>query len=309
MNLNNHFPVDKFGDVHSILPVHVGLSGAGVYSAKTSKGSVILRLHGKEKNNWDDLKSTQVWAAEQNITPDIYHICNHERAVISAKIENFPLGMVFRDPQASALFFESLVTNIKNFHLAPADSLSQVDIIDVIKTFSNKESKREAFPIWADIKNFNLDEKQNILHSDKRVVVSHNDLNPSNILWDGTRAWIIDFESASLNHPYYDMASMTAFMNIADEMSFTLLEKQEGVKLSEDNRKHFKTLQKLSLTLYGHIFLSLIPDLKILSQITFDEVKSIKECYAMMGEGKLDLQTSEGQGLFALALLKTSLLP
>ncbi len=39
-----------------------------------------------------------------------------------------------------------------------------------------------------------------------RLVSSHNDLNLRNILFDGERLWLIDWESAYRNHPLVDTA-------------------------------------------------------------------------------------------------------
>lgn len=39
---------------------------------------------------------------------------------------------------------------------------------------------------------------------DKELVLSHNDINNNNLLWNGDYIKLIDFEWASLNHPYFD---------------------------------------------------------------------------------------------------------
>jgi aminoglycoside phosphotransferase (APT) family kinase protein len=35
----------------------------------------------------------------------------------------------------------------------------------------------------------------------------HNDLNPANILFDGERIWIVDWDTASMNDPFFDLAT------------------------------------------------------------------------------------------------------
>lgn len=46
---------------------------------------------------------------------------------------------------------------------------------------------------------------------DGELVSSHNDLNPRNILFDGNRFWVIDWETAFRNDRYADLASVANF--------------------------------------------------------------------------------------------------
>ena len=43
------------------------------------------------------------------------------------------------------------------------------------------------------------------------LVSSHNDPNPANILFDGERLWLIDWETAYRNDPLVDVATLTMF--------------------------------------------------------------------------------------------------
>jgi thiamine kinase-like enzyme len=55
-------------------------------------------------------------------------------------------------------------------------------------------------------------------------VPCHNDLLPGNVLFDDDRAWLLDFEYAGMNHPYFDLANLSvnsAFGPDADERLLT----------------------------------------------------------------------------------------
>lgn len=43
-------------------------------------------------------------------------------------------------------------------------------------------------------------------------VSSHNDLNPNNVLYDGERLWLIDWETAYANDPLIDVATLLLFL-------------------------------------------------------------------------------------------------
>ncbi len=44
------------------------------------------------------------------------------------------------------------------------------------------------------------------------MVASHNDLKPENMVFDGTRVWLIDWEAAFLNDRYLDLSVVANFV-------------------------------------------------------------------------------------------------
>jgi len=44
------------------------------------------------------------------------------------------------------------------------------------------------------------------------MVSSHNDLKPENVLFDGERVWLVDWEAAFLNDRYHDLAMVANFV-------------------------------------------------------------------------------------------------
>jgi aminoglycoside phosphotransferase (APT) family kinase protein len=49
------------------------------------------------------------------------------------------------------------------------------------------------------------------------LVSSHNDLNPGNMIWDGARLWIVDWEASFLNDRYVDPACVCNFFTSTPE--------------------------------------------------------------------------------------------
>jgi aminoglycoside phosphotransferase (APT) family kinase protein len=60
------------------------------------------------------------------------------------------------------------------------------------------------------------------------LVSSHNDPNPRNILFDGERVWLIDWEMAFRNDPLVDLAILTNELPEAPELEDVLLEAAFG---------------------------------------------------------------------------------
>jgi thiamine kinase-like enzyme len=55
------------------------------------------------------------------------------------------------------------------------------------------------------------------------IVFGHNDLLPANILDDGHRLWLIDFEYAGFNTAMFDLAGVASNASMSDEESFAFL--------------------------------------------------------------------------------------
>ncbi len=58
---------------------------------------------------------------------------------------------------------------------------------------------------------------------DRALVSSHNDLNPGNVLFDGERLWLIDWETAYRNDPLVDVAILTNFLTATPEQEAALV--------------------------------------------------------------------------------------
>jgi len=75
-----------------------------------------------------------------------------------------------------------------------------------------------------------------ILHTDttliecfpKTYTLCHNDLNPTNLLWDNTEVKLIDFEYAGVNDCYFDLASVSVEFGLDEKMRQIFLEAYFG---------------------------------------------------------------------------------
>src|SRR5262249_6139458 len=146
---------------------------------------------------------------------------------------------------------------------------------------------RPGFPPWAASLAPTLEAIAARLASDPRRVVSHNDVNPVNVLWDGARTWLVDWDVAALGHPYYDLATFAVFLRMSDEVAFEFAARHDGAPLDEPSRKTFKALQRLMALLCGLTFLRLVDDLGVLAAPTRAEAPSLGDVYAGLRTGKL----------------------
>jgi thiamine kinase-like enzyme len=62
----------------------------------------------------------------------------------------------------------------------------------------------------------------------------HNDLLPANILDDGNRIWIVDWEYAGMGNPLFDLAGVSANCGYSKEQEIALLESYRGDLRQQD---------------------------------------------------------------------------
>ncbi|MFK7822510.1 MAG: phosphotransferase [Oligoflexales bacterium] len=84
-------------------------------------------------------------------------------------------------------------------------------------------------------------------------VPCHNDLNPNNILESHGKLWLIDWEMAGLNDPFYDLATLANFMALNPTQQKEFLKAYLGGESSQQQLKRFAQMRLVSLTFYGTI--------------------------------------------------------
>ncbi|WP_428490071.1 phosphotransferase [Rhodopila sp.] len=89
-----------------------------------------------------------------------------------------------------------------------------------------------------------------------RSVSSHNDLVPRNILFDGERLWLIDWESAYCNDPAVDAAIVLDNFAALPELDCVLLQAWLGRAPDEALRARLALVRKLTRLYYAGVLLS-----------------------------------------------------
>ncbi|MBV8808606.1 MAG: phosphotransferase [Acidobacteriaceae bacterium] len=93
---------------------------------------------------------------------------------------------------------------------------------------------------------------------DADMVSSHNDLfKPDNILFDGHRAWLVDWEAAFLNDRYADLAVVANLVVNSDAEEKVYLQEYFGQPPDEYQQARFFLMQQVSHIFYAMAFLLL----------------------------------------------------
>jgi hypothetical protein len=89
------------------------------------------------------------------------------------------------------------------------------------------------------------------------LVASHNDLKPQNILFDGARFWLVDWEAAFLSDRFTDLAVAANFFVFDDQEEAAYLEAYFGEPATPIQRARFFLMRQAVSVFYGTCFMPL----------------------------------------------------
>ncbi|MDP9148947.1 MAG: aminoglycoside phosphotransferase family protein [Myxococcota bacterium] len=295
-------PEEHVGVVSVVELIAVGLSGARVYAVSSTRGELVLRVNagGANAARWAQQLRVLRRAAAHGIAPAIVHVDDTARAIVSTRAPGVPLVAGLMDPGQRSAAIASVVDQLRALHAIDVIGIEERDPLVHAYEHAAAQRRRPGFPAWAAALDPVFDSIATTLARDPRRVVSHNDLNPANVLWDGARAWLVDWEVAGLAHPFYDLAVLAMFLQLDDAAALGLLARQEQRPVDDVMRATFAALRRLAALFCGLVFASLVPDLNLLPA----SGPSLSEFYAGLRAGRLDLRDPGARAAFALALLR-----
>ena len=208
-------------------PIVTGAS-ASIHRIEVGGRPWILRIESSLRDEVRDPRRSYACmraAAEAGIAPPLLYADPDAGVAIITFVESRPLDDYPGGPEALARALGSLAARLQATELFPpvADYPSLLDgLLDRLQATGLYrgllgphrdafERLRAAYPWDA-----------------SRLVSSHNDSHPGNILFDGERLWLIDWETAFRNDPAVDLALMTLYRAGTPDLQEALLTAWRG---------------------------------------------------------------------------------
>jgi aminoglycoside phosphotransferase (APT) family kinase protein len=309
MNLEECLPAELRTPETTLTRIAAGLSGAGVYRVDASGRAVVLKVGGADEPvaAWRRKLQIQQLAADAGVAPRILHTDEGRRAVVSELVADRSFPALYADPGKRDGAIVLLGRMLRRVHELPVPAGAEP--ADA-RAFLEKVSAELAdFPL----PRFVVEAIGGALAeqappSDRAPVVSHNDVNPTNLAYDGERLLLLDWDTAGLNDPLYDLASIAVFLRMDDATCCALLAAHDDAPAAELPPR-FAYNRRLMAVLGGTVFLQLArrsghPGAT--GAETLDNTASLIEFYQQMRTGALNIATAAGQWAFGLALVKSA---
>jgi aminoglycoside phosphotransferase (APT) family kinase protein len=294
-------PLELRGPDTRIAAVSGGLSGAGVYRVDVGGRAWVLKVA-------QSLPPTELLraASAAGVAPRVVHIDEARRAVVSEFVVDRSFAARFGAPATRATALEELGVALRRVHALP-----------ISPGASSKDPRAFLAEIWASLGDFLLpawvgDAVRRALDeapppTERAPVLSHNDVNPSNVVYDGQRVLFLDWDSAGANDPFADLATVAVFFRMDDATSARLISTHDEAPVSAQLPARFIYLRRMIAALCGVLFLNVARERGHAGGETALELAlTLGEVQDRMRAGMFSARTPEGQWQFGLALLKLS---
>lgn len=298
------------GPTTTITRIAAGLSGAGVYRVEAAGQAFVLKVSGEGEplDGWRRKLHVRQLAADAGLAPRVIHTDEERRAVLSAFVVDQSFPMFYWNPRTREAALALLGRTLRRVHALPLPPDTQAN--DPEEALAAVWSGLEAgFAVPA----FVGDAVGRVLTEEapareRAPVLSHNDVNPSNLVYDGENLLLLDWETAGANDPFYDLAAISVFARMDDGTCQKLLTAYDGEPVSTLPAR-FAYDRRLVAALCGAMMLNLARrgGHAGASAEALDSAPSLDQFYQRIRSGSLNVASADGQWCFGLALAKTSL--
>jgi aminoglycoside phosphotransferase (APT) family kinase protein len=249
--------VAAFGSapIGAVRAITGGASGASTYRVDVGDRRCLIRVEGPASplRNPHQYVSMRI-AAEAGIAPKIHHIDEAGRIAVMDFIEQRPLQVYPGGPRALAQALGELLGRLQATPAFP----QFVDYPDIVARLFAHVRRTGLFAsglLDAHVERLECI-REAYASGSARLVSNHNDPNPRNILFDGERLWLIDWESAYRNDPLVDVAIVLDSLAPSPDLEDVLLRAWLGRPPDEALLARLELIRALTRLYYAGVFLS-----------------------------------------------------
>lgn len=193
--------------ISAITPVMGGASGASTFRVEIGERCYLLRMEGTASplRNPHQYRSMQI-AAQARIAPRVHYVDESAGVAIMDFVEEQPLESFPGGSLALAHALGEMVRRVQATPLFPL-FIEYPDMVGRLWTWVCQTGLFAPGVLEPCTEHFNRI-REDYTWDSVGLVSGHNDPLPRNILFDGARLWMIDWESAYRNDPLVDVAIM-----------------------------------------------------------------------------------------------------
>jgi aminoglycoside phosphotransferase len=290
-----------------VQPVGVGQSGAGVFRLDGPAGAFVVKQTSATEPAavWERGVAVQRAAARVGVAPAVVHVDATHRLVVSEAITDQGWAQYFAQPATHAPAMHLLGTTIRRLHALPiAAELPLARAASFVRQIQQAANTTHPLPGWVnETIDTLLGEEPPV--SDRAPVVSHNDLNPSNLVFDGTRLLLLDWQTAAVNDPYYDLALVSVFSRMDASACLRLLTAYAGHSVTTLPAR-FVWSRRLASVVSGTALLWVagLRGYRGAAPATVGDGPTLLDVYTSMRAGALTMHDGEGQWRLGLAVFR-----
>ena len=295
--------------VDDIVYLTGGLSSALVYKIVVGGRPYVLRLIMQVDAMSDPVRQYACMniAADAGIAPPVRYADAEQALAITDYVETTSFSGHFA---AREDLLRELVRTIKALHATPLFP-PLVGFLDGVDIFIQQYKALDLLPEATTTEHFAryAEIQRAYPRHDPDLVSSHNDLHPNNMLFDGKKLWLIDWEAAFRNDRYVDLAiASRSYVANKDQETF-FLKAYFGETLDDYKRARFFLMQQVVHMYYAMIMLKFAGATRPagVAVDTGMDTPRLRDFHRQVGSGEVSLATYEGKLLYGKVLLNEAL--
>jgi aminoglycoside phosphotransferase (APT) family kinase protein len=285
-------------------PMTGGASGAKIYRASIDGVDRLLRIEANRGGLHDPVRQHACMriAADAGVAPPVFYADPTDGVAIM----DFITASTVESESARRERLASLARSVAALHAAPLFP-PFMHFMEAMDTILANIAKTRAIPgpVLARLQHRYGEIATAYPRDDAELVSSHNDLNPSNVLFEGSHAWLIDWELAFAADRYVDVATILNFFTVELEDEERMLRGYFGDTLDNYCRARAFIMQQINRIYYAVMMVTVTamsdPAFR-LSEADF-ETKSFLEIRA----GLTSVASTDGRVKFACIFLNDAL--
>lgn len=247
--------------IDSVERITHGASGAGVFKLTVDGRNYLLRVEGEPDGFRDPRRQYACLgiAADAGVAPRLIYADPNDGVAITDFLSTDltpPAGW------NKAELVRMLTGTVKVLHAAPLFP-ALVNYLEGVEALMRSCQATGILPARALEKYRRYFNKLLKAYPDGKraradLVSSHNDLNPGNVLFQGNKAWLVDWESAFAADRYVDLASIANFFATKDHERELMLQAYFGSGLNDYHRARLFLMQQANRIFYAMVIFNFV---------------------------------------------------
>ena len=292
-------PPELRGADTRIARIGAGLSGAGVYRVDAGGAAYALKVSDAEVAPWRARMQLQAAASAAGVAPRVVHVDEARRAVVSELVADRGLMPRLIDPATREATIADVGRLVARVHaLAIPPGLPAMDARGLLAQLAREldgAAPDAALAVMARVAS------ERVPESDCAEVASHNDVNPTNLVFDGARVLLLDWDVSGMNDPYADLATFAVFLRLDDAACRALIAAHDDdAAPAAELPARFRYDRRLVAAACGGIFLRLA---RAAGYTSDGAGATLAEVYARMRAGDIHPARPDGQWQIGMALV------
>jgi thiamine kinase-like enzyme len=241
--------------VDALIPIASGASAGAILGVELGGRRYLLRIEGpRSPLRYPHQYVALRMAAEAGIAPRVHYVDEAEGVAITDFIVNRPLRTY---PGGAVALVQAMAELLRRLHEAPVAPAFVPYADTVARLFAHVRRTGLFAPGVLDPHLEELERLRAAYDWDPADSVScHNDSLPANILFDGDRLWLVDWESAYPNDPLVDIAIQLDNLARSRELEEALMHAWLGGAPDPAMRHRLAQVRALNRLYYAGVLLS-----------------------------------------------------